>query len=325
MKRKSSVQDEQARTRQLREEVSSMEKLMGQGGLLSGSNVSKVSFSGLGTVSSSSSTSSKPKSRVSSAKGTSSVPIPAPRGTNAQGPIVAASSSSTAQAKTTKPRQSQISRPPPLKSPLPVVLSRPGSSTAPTSFGPPKSKPSSARASGTTTISSGVGGEGRQRVILATSTTPAKGVSGFGCNDFTLGRDIFTGAPSLACEMAIGDDSEVEPDLAVVKPEPAIDAARLEPPRPATAPPKVETAAAGCDSATPETSYFQMLEKAVVLKSLSDACLQKESPEERQARLLALVMQETGECDDEIAITKEDVLAELASLRESFSFTHGAG
>lgn len=302
-----------------------MEKLMGQGGLMGASSVNKVSFSGLGTISSSSSTTSKPKSRVNSAKGSSGTPIPAPRGANAQGPLVAASSSNTAQAKTTKPRQAQVARPPPLKSPLPVVLSRPGSSTAPTSLGPSKSKPSSARASGTTTTASGVGNEVRQRVVITSNATSAKGVSGFGGNEFTLGRDIFTGASSMACEMAIGDDSEVEPDLAVVKPEPAIDATRLEPPRPATAPPKVETTATGCDNATPETSYFQMLEKAVVLKSLSDACMQKESPEERQARLLALVMQETGECDDEIAITEEDVLAELASLRESVSFTHGAG
>lgn len=181
--------------------------------------------------------------------------------------------------------------------------------------------------------------------------------------NFTLGKDIFLKGDlpiSTACDMAIGDDSQLEldpcdPSPPLSKDEPHIDsttppyqtqqlqmtnalAIPLEEQSPKQQRVRFEVAedvtekgaqnsssAEACGTANEaETSvpYFAQIEKAIVLKTLTELSRAQESPEERHARLLKVALHETpapieGIDDDlnaELVISPEDIMAELATL-----------
>lgn len=182
-------------------------------------------------------------------------------------------------------------------------------------------------------------------------------------DNFTLGKDIFIkgDAPiSTACDMAIGDDSQLGSDICGPSPASTAEekhddstaaayeakeqkiADTLGIPLEENSPKQQHVRFAVNDVATTEPTrnssqgeacgtsneaeapvpYFAQMEKAIVLKTLTEMTRTQETPEERHARLLELALQETpapieGLDDDlnaELVISPEDIMAELATL-----------
>lgn len=181
--------------------------------------------------------------------------------------------------------------------------------------------------------------------------------------NFTLGKDIFLKGDlpiSTSCDMAIGDDSQLELDpcdpppvsskeglhtdstalqyqtqplqitdtLAIpleeqspkqhhVRFEVVEDAAEEE-----VQNSNLAEACGIANEAEAPVPYFAQIEKAIVLKTLTELSRTQESPEERHARLLKVALHETpapieGVDDDlnaELVVSPEDIMAELATL-----------
>lgn len=181
--------------------------------------------------------------------------------------------------------------------------------------------------------------------------------------NFTLGKDIFLRGDvpiSTACDMAIGDDLQLEPDACDSFPPSSTENPRgndtllsyqakesevadaLAIPSEENSPKQQRVRFEVAEVATKERShnsetgeacgtaneseapvpYFAQIEKAMVLKTLTELSRTQESPEERHARLLEVALHETpapieGIDDDlnaELTISPEDIMAELATL-----------
>lgn len=183
--------------------------------------------------------------------------------------------------------------------------------------------------------------------------------------NFSLGKDIFIKGDlpiSTTCDMAIGDDSQLESEVSNSSPTLIIEqnhssssitvapyesegrnvAGSLEIPLEEN-PPKqqhvrfttteavakepvrssVQGEACGTESeARAPVPYFAQIEKAMVLKTLTEMSRTQETPEERHARLLELALQEASapiegvdeDLNAELVISPEDIMAELATL-----------